>query len=178
MLVALTALAAILGVAIASAFATAEAETRVGVSSVVVEPLVVPSERIAAGQRLGNDGPRVVDAVGTGVAAKADVGLSARGLVPATGTRIRPAGIPDGWRVTGTNSPGGVLYRDPTNAGNSVRVMQGNPNSPFPNSQAPYVRWQKNGQPLDQLGNQLPSAKVPEAHIPLNDFRFLPGVFG
>lgn len=71
-----------------------------------------------------------------------------------------------------------MLYRDPTNPGNSVQVMQGNPNSPFPNSQAPYVRWQRNGQPLDQFGNQLPSAKVPEAHIPLSDFRFLPEVFG
>jgi len=113
-----------------------------------------------------------------GVAAKTDVGLSTRGLSPAAGTRIRPAGIPDAWRVTGTKSPGGVLYRDPANAGDSVRVMQGNPNSPFPNSQGPYVRWQKNGQPLDQFGNQLPSAKVPEAHIPLSEFRFLPEVFG
>lgn len=112
-----------------------------------------------------------------GAAAKTDVGLSNRGIVPAAGTRIRPAGIPDGWRVTGTKSPGGVLYRDPTNVGNSVRVMQGNPNSPYPNSQAPYVRWQKNGHPLDRFGNQLPSAKVPEAHLPLKDFRFLAEVF-
>ncbi|SMC33000.1 RHS repeat-associated core domain-containing protein [Janibacter indicus] len=118
--------------------------------------------------------------LGRGVsgAAKADVGLSGRGLVPAAGTRIKPVGIPEGWRITGTKSSGGVLYRDPTNAGNSVRVMQGNPNSPFPNSQAPYVRWQRNGRPLDQYGNELPSAKVPEAHIPLSNFRFVPEVFG
>lgn len=111
-------------------------------------------------------------------AAKSDAGLSTRGLTAARETRVKPAGIPDGWRITGTKSPGGVLYRDPNNAGNSVRVMQGNPNSPFPNSQGPYVRWQKNGQPLDRFGNQLPSAKLPEAHIPLNDFKFLPEVFG
>lgn len=64
-----------------------------------------------------------------------------------------------------------------SSADNSVRVMQGNPNSPFPNLQGPYVRWQKNGQPLDQFGNQLPSAKVPKAHIRLSGFRFLPELF-
>ena len=69
-----------------------------------------------------------------------DVGLSNRGLVPAAGTRVRPAGVPDEWRIVPTRGDGGVRYYDPTNPGNSVRVMQGNPNSPFPNSQAPYVR--------------------------------------
>jgi len=66
-----------------------------------------------------------------------DVGLSNRGLVPAAGTRVRPTGIPDDWRTVPTRGDGGVRYYDPTNAGNSVRVMQGSPNSPFPNSQAP-----------------------------------------
>ena len=106
-----------------------------------------------------------------------DVGLSARGVVPAAGTRVRPAGVPDEWRVVPTNSGGGVRYYDPTNPGNSVRVMQGSPTSPYPNSQAPYVRWQRNGAPLDANGNVLPTANVPAAHIPLQDFRFLPEVF-
>jgi hypothetical protein len=97
-----------------------------------------------------------------------DVGLSTRGLTPEAGTRIRPEGIPENWRITGTDSSGGTRYYDPSNPGNSVRVMQGNPNSPYPNSQAPYVRW-----PLDVFGNKLPSAKDPAAHIPLGDFRFL-----
>jgi len=55
--------------------------------------------------------------------------------------------------------------------------MQGNPNSPYPNSQAPYVRWQQNGQPLDMYGNKLPSKYDPAAHIPLDDFKFLPELF-
>lgn len=63
-----------------------------------------------------------------------------------------------------------------SSAGNSVRAMPGNPNSPFPNSQRPYVRWQKNGQPLDQFGNQLPSAKVAKRPHPAR-FRSLPEVF-
>lgn len=121
---------------------------------------------------------RVLGSAAARSAAKTDIGLSGRGLLPNAGTRIRPSGISEGWRISGTKSPGGVLYRDPTNAGNSVRVMQGNPNSPFPNSQVPYVRWQRNGQPLDQYGDVLASAKVPEAHIPLSDFRFRPEVFG
>lgn len=112
-----------------------------------------------------------------GIGAADDIGLSGRGLVPAAGTRVRPAGIPDEWRIVPTRSGGGVRYYDPTNPGNSVRVMQGSPNSPFPNSQAPYVRWQRNGQPLDVNGNVLPTANSPDAHIPLGDFRFLPGIF-
>lgn len=59
--------------ATSSAATTATAETRVGASSVVIEPLVGPPERIGAVQRLGNDGPRVVVVVATGVAAKAGV---------------------------------------------------------------------------------------------------------
>ena len=55
--------------------------------------------------------------------------------------------------------------------------MQDNPNSPYPNSQVPYVRWQQNGQPLDMFGNKLPSAKDPAAHIPLGDFTFLLELF-
>lgn len=107
-----------------------------------------------------------------------DVGLSNRGLVPAAGTRGRPAGVPDEWRIVPTRGDGGVRYYDPTNPGNSVRVMQGNPNSPFPNSQAPYLRWQRNGQPLDVNGNVLSTAQTPAAHIPLQDFVFRPEVFG
>lgn len=171
-------LVALLGAGTASAATLTNIETRVGASTPATAYAVGPHECITAGQRWVHAPPQPVSVAGRAVAAKTDVGLSTRGLTPAAGTRIRPAGIPDGWRVTGTKSPGGVLYRDPANAGNSVRVMQGNPNSPFPNSQGPYVRWQKNGQPLDQFGNQLPSAKVPEAHIPLSDFRFLPEVFG
>jgi hypothetical protein len=71
-------LATVFGAATASAATTAGAETRVGASSVVVEPLVEPPERIAAGQRLGNEPSRVVTAVATGVAAKTDGWLSGR----------------------------------------------------------------------------------------------------
>jgi hypothetical protein len=80
-------------------------------------------------------------------------------------------------RIRPTHGKGGVWLYDPTNKGNAVRVMPGDPNSPFPNSQAPYVRWQQNGQPLDVNGNVLSTKKSPDAHIPLPDFRFVPGLF-
>jgi RHS repeat-associated protein len=128
----------------------------------------------------GTSGPVVRESSsylgGSGGAESGD-GLSTRGVRPLPGTRVRPAGIPDNWRVSGTDSRGGTQYSDPSNAGNSVRVMQGNPNSPYLNSRAPYVRWQLNGHALDMYGNKLPSAKNPAAHIPLDDFTFLPWIF-
>ncbi|MGQ0743550.1 MAG: RHS repeat domain-containing protein, partial [Acidimicrobiales bacterium] len=122
----------------------------------------------SAGAAASRVAPRAID----------DIGLSGRGLVPAAGTRVRPTGIPDEWRIVPTRSGGGVRYYDPTNPGNSVRVMQGSPSSPFSNSQAPYVRWQRNGHPIDVNGNILPTANSPDAHIPLGDFRFLPELVG
>lgn len=98
------------------------------------------------------------------------------GVKPAPGTRVRPEGIPDGWRIRPTREPGGTWYYDPKNKGNAVRVMQGQPGSPHPSSQNPYVRWQKNGAALDMNGNVVPK-NTPDAHIPLGTFKFDPKVF-
>jgi hypothetical protein len=106
-----------------------------------------------------------------------DRGLATRGFRPPPGTRQIPEGIPEVWRMRSTQGEGGVWYYDPTNKGNAVRVMPGDPTSPFPNSQSPYVRWQRNGQPLDVNGNVLPTKYSPDAHIPLQDFRFNPDLF-
>jgi len=112
---------------------------------------------------LGFDAPRAL-------------GLENRGLRPLPGTRQIPDGIPDGWRIRPTKGEGGTWYYDPANKGNAVRVMQGDPSSPFPNSQTPYVRWQRNGQALDVNGNVVPK-NTPDAHIPLQDFKFNPDLF-
>ncbi len=109
--------------------------------------------------------------------ASGDLGLAGGGFIPAAGTRVRPPGVPDSWRIDGTRTAGGTEYYDPSNRGNSVRVMQGDPDSPYPGSQAPYVRWQRNGQPLDLEGRPLSSAHAAAAHIPLRNFRFLPELF-
>lgn len=69
----------------------------------------------------------------------------------------------EGWRWQDTNSQA------------DVRFGTGNPNSPYPNSQNPYIKINNaNGQPLDKNGNLVvgynrPST-APEAHIPLNEF--------
>jgi hypothetical protein len=62
-------LATLLSNASASTATTVGAETRVRASAVAVEVLVEPPERIGAVQRLGIEPARVVDVVGTGVAA-------------------------------------------------------------------------------------------------------------
>jgi len=49
--------------------------------------------------------------------------------------------------------------------------MPGDPNSPYPNSQKPYVRHLRNGQSLDVNGNVVPK-DTPAAHIPLKDFKW------
>ncbi|QVL30267.1 hypothetical protein KIH39_15545 [Telmatocola sphagniphila] len=102
-------------------------------------------------------------------------GFEAYGVNPLPGTRIRPPGIPDGWRIRGTKSKGGIEYYNPNNPNESVRIMQGNPNSPYPNSQGPYVRQRDAGgnylrpdgtrSPLPNGGN-----KDPDTHIPLERY--------
>jgi hypothetical protein len=56
---------------------------------------------------------------------------------------LRPADVPTTWTIKQSKKGQGVIFSDPMNPGNSVRVMPGDPKSPFPNSQVPYVRWQK-----------------------------------
>jgi len=91
---------------------------------------------------------------------------------------MRLPGVPDEWCIIASRVDGGGWYYDPTNPGDLERVMQGNPNSPVLNSQAPYVRWQHNGQPLDMNGNVQSMAQIPTAHILPHGFVFRPEVFG
>lgn len=107
------------------------------------------------------------------------IGLESRGLRPAPGTRVPPEGIPDSWKVRPTRGDGGVQYYNPANPNQNVRVMQGNPNSPHPNSQAPYVRQQNaGGTYLRQDGTPSPlpngGLRDGDAHIPLDKFIFRP----
>jgi len=93
------------------------------------------------------------------------------GFRPPLGTRIRPEGIPVGWRIRPTQGRGGVEFYNPKNPNEHVRIMPGNPNSPFPNSRAPYVRQRESsGSHLDPDGNQVPK-KSPDGHIPLEKYK-------
>lgn len=49
--------------------------------------------------------------------------------------------------------------------------MPGNPTSPYPTSQQPYVRMYSNGVPVNKYG--IP-AGPDETHIPLREFNGLP----
>ncbi|MCG8449056.1 MAG: hypothetical protein MI725_05690, partial [Pirellulales bacterium] len=102
-------------------------------------------------------------------------GFEPHGTNPLPGTRVRPEGIPDGWRIRPTKGKGGVEYYNPKNPNESVRVMQGNPNSPYPNSQGPYVRQRDaSGTYLrsDGTPSTLPKGglKDPDAHVPLQNY--------
>jgi hypothetical protein len=103
-------------------------------------------------------------------------GFSPRGVNPAPGTRVIPEGIPEGWRIRGTRGDGGVQYYNPGNPNENVRVMQGDPLSPYPNSQAPYARQQNAAETyLRQDGTPSPLPRGgrydPDAHIPLDQFK-------
>jgi RHS repeat-associated protein len=88
------------------------------------------------------------------------------------GIGVRPEGIPSNWIEKPSKRGDGKRYIDPSNpSGNNVRVMQGDPNSPYPNSRTPYVKWTRNGASVDKNGNPV-SYDSPDAHIPLKDFIF------
>ena len=90
----------------------------------------------------------------------------------------RPKGIPENFTVKASESGGGIKYRleVPKRDGTmypkvEVRVMEGNPNSPNPGQQCPYVRHSVNGKFLDKYGNIVHKNK-PEAHIPFEEYSF------
>ena len=50
----------------------------------------------------------------------------------------------------------GTIFKDPiTPKGNNVRVERGNPNSPNPAQQNPYVQEVRNGKPVDVKGREV-----------------------
>ena len=78
--------------------------------------------------------------------------------------------IPDGWTSKQSKKGGGTIHQDPANPHNSIRIMPGNPNSPNPSQQGPYVIYKKNGVAYDANGKPLPNADHPDAHIPLSNY--------
>jgi hypothetical protein len=54
-------------------------------------------------------------------------------------TPPKPAGIPDNWIERPTDKNGGTEWVNPDNPNDRARVMPGNPDSPYPHQQGPYV---------------------------------------
>jgi hypothetical protein len=87
------------------------------------------------------------------------------------GSDDRPGGIPSHWIAKPTRKGGGMRYVNPANPHDQVRVMPGEPNSPHPAQQRPYVKRMKDGAAYDAAG-QVVDPRSAKAHIPLQDFRF------
>jgi RHS repeat-associated protein len=81
-------------------------------------------------------------------------------------------GIPDNWIAKASKKSGGIRYMNPNNPNDWVRIMPGNPSAPNPVQRVNYVKRSYKGSHIDKFGNKLPSGKVPEAHIPLSEFKF------
>lgn len=118
-------------------------------------------------------GAELLGGLGAAEAVVGDGAAGAEGALPLP----KPEGIPSDWKAVASNNGKGVKYIDHANpsGGTYVRTSVGNPDSSFPNSQEPYVRWQVNGQSLDASGNPV-LKNTSDAHIPLTDFKFNPEV--
>jgi hypothetical protein len=64
-----------------------------------------------------------------------------------------------------------MRYINPENPHDQVRIMPGEPNSPHPAQQTPYVKRMKDGSAYDAAGRRV-DPRSPAAHIPLREFRF------
>jgi hypothetical protein len=143
-----------------------------------LEPAMTPSQIKKIKEESGYRTSENSDGANSGrsVGAAEAIGLETRGLIPAVGTRQIPEGIPDTWRIRATQGEGGVLYYNPKNPNENIRVMQGNPNSPYVNSQGPYARQQNSaGTYLREDGSPSPLPRGgrydSDAHIPLQRFK-------
>jgi hypothetical protein len=81
-------------------------------------------------------------------------------------------GVPNTWVSKKAKKGDGLIFHESNNIHTDIRVMPGKKDSPFPNSQKPYIEFKKNGIYLDKFGNQLPNNRNEAAHIPLGEFKF------
>jgi RHS repeat-associated protein len=94
----------------------------------------------------------------------------------AGGTVLRQ--IPRNWIMRPAKKGAGTRFLDPANAGNHIRVMRGNPSSPFLNSRAPYTIRYIDGYGVDMFQNKIlnPTGilqnKAPSLHVPASLFKF------
>lgn len=79
--------------------------------------------------------------------------------------------IPDDWLTKPSDGEGGIIYTNPNNTHDRVRVMPGNPKSSHASQRQPYVIRQKDRKFFDKDGNEVPRQSA-ESHIPAEDFEF------
>lgn len=84
----------------------------------------------------------------------------------------KQAGIPAEWEVNSNLRSGKVTFTQPgTRGGTQIRIMPGNPKSPFANSRVPYVRVVINGESVDENGKPV-NKQSGAAHISIKNFKF------
>lgn len=79
--------------------------------------------------------------------------------------------VPDNWLMKPAKKCNWTRFVDPSNPHKSVRTMEGNTSSRFPNSRQPYTKQIKDGSHIDINGNRVPH-NSPDAHIPTSLFIF------
>jgi hypothetical protein len=86
----------------------------------------------------------------------------------------KPEGIPNDWvEVPHKNGRKFIL---PGKKGDRLWITKGSPDATFKGQTYDYVRWQKDGKPLDINGNVVEKKSL-ESHIPVKDFKFRPELF-
>lgn len=84
----------------------------------------------------------------------------------------RPKGIPKEWIAEAVKKGEGVIYKDPRNPRNYVKIQKARPDSPMPGQQYDNVRWMRNGNSIDAKG-MIVDRQSKESHIPLKKFKFI-----
>ncbi len=90
-----------------------------------------------------------------------------------------PAGVPPEFEKESESPESGAeVWVNPENPiGDRIRVMPGNPNSPFPGQRGPYAKVTKGGRVVGADGKPISGSKPsksPESHIPIDK---LPDIF-
>ncbi|WP_238395709.1 hypothetical protein [Pontibacter pudoricolor] len=137
--------------------------------------------KVAAAGLGGLEAASIIPEVGPTLGAVAKNGKAIVNELKNVIKQIGPAGdpgatvtkqIPGNYIKKTSDNGQGTKFQDPKNpSGNNVRVQSGNPNSPNPAQQKPYVKQTQNGKTVDGNGNQV-NPKSKEAHIPREDFKF------
>ena len=88
--------------------------------------------------------------------------------------------VPQNWISKPSNNNHGIRFQDPNNSNNHLRVMPGNKNSLFRNSQKPYTIRYKDGAGVDRFHKRIPNPTgkgqncKQQLHVPIEDFTFKP----
>jgi hypothetical protein len=149
-------------------------------ANVAAQETRIASEKAADENRLANqkfleeraaEGQRLADERFTQEKRAEDQRFADKRLLEEKLLSERPEGLPESWDNKPTRNGDGMQYINPDNEHDRVRIMPGNPDSPNPAQQEPYVKRQIDGIFYDKDGNVVPGDSA-EAHIPLTHFKF------